>query len=191
MRRSLLSTVAGVVLALSAVTPAGAIATSPAYPGDFPDPSVLVVNDRYWAYSTGSGGRNLQVMSSPDLRTWTTPVDPLPVLPSWARVGFTWAPDVLPATGTVLMYYTARDAASGRQCISVAASAVPIGPFTDTSTGPLICQIANGGSIDASPVVTATGTYLVWKSDDNALGRRSHLWSQRLSADGRALVGAR
>ena len=27
------------------------------------------------------------------------------------------------------------------------------------------------------------------ESDDNALGRRSHLWSQQLSGDGRALVG--
>lgn len=190
MRRSFLATVAVVVVVLSSASSAVAISTAPAYAGDFPDPSITVIGGSYWAYSTGSGGRNLQVMSSPDLTTWTEPVDPLPALPSWAQPGFTWAPDVLSAGGTVLMYYTARDAASGRQCVSVATSATPQGPFTDGSSAPLLCQLPNGGSIDASPVVTSAGTYLVWKSDDNALGRRTHLWSQRLSSDGRSLVGS-
>lgn len=191
MRRGFLGTVAVVLMVLSSVTPAAAISTGPVYPGDFPDPSVLLAGRTYWAYSTGSAGRNLQVMSSPDLRTWTTPVDPLPVLPSWARPGFTWAPDVLARAGAFLMYYTVRDAASGRQCISVATSVTPGGPFTDTSSAPLICQLPNGGSIDASATVMSAGTYLVWKSDDNAVGRRTHLWSQQLSSDGRALVGTR
>ncbi len=191
MRRAYKVVVAAVVAVLSSAGPAAALSVSPAYPGDFPDPSVLRVGSTYWAYSTGSEGRNLQVMSSPDLRTWTAPVDPLSTLPSWAEPGLTWAPDVLPAGGTFLMYYTVRHSASGRQCISVAASPTPGGPFTDTSSGPLLCQFENGGSIDPSPVVTSSGTYLVWKSDDNALGRRTYLWSQRLSGDGRTLVGNR
>ncbi len=191
MRRSLLVTVMAVVLVLMPAHPAAAVSTVPVYGGDFPDPSVILVEGRYWAYSTGSGGRNLQVMSSPDLSTWTAPSDPLPVLPAWARPGLTWAPDVLPRAGAFLMYYTTRHAASGRQCISVATSATPGGPFTDTSSGPLLCQLENGGSIDPSPIVTPSGSFLVWKSDDNALGRRSHLWSQQLSNDGRSLVGSR
>jgi arabinan endo-1,5-alpha-L-arabinosidase len=129
-------TALAVVVLLLSVTPAAASSSGPVYGGDFPDPSVLQVGGSYWAYSTGSAGRNLQVMSTPDLRTWTVPVDPLPVLPSWARPGFTWAPDVVVQGGGFLMYYTARDAASGRQCVSVAASAAPGGPFTDTSSGP-------------------------------------------------------
>jgi len=68
------------VVVLSA-TSAGAVSVGPVYPGDFPDPSVMVVGGRYWAYSTGSGGRNLQVMSSTDMSTWTAPVDPLPCCP--------------------------------------------------------------------------------------------------------------
>ncbi len=191
MRRSLLAMAAVIVTVLTSVAPADAISAAPVYAGDFPDPSVVLVGGRYWAYSTGSGGRNLQVMSSPDLTTWTRPVDPLPVLPSWARPGLTWAPGVLPRTGLFMMYYTVRDARLGRQCVSVATSPVPEGPFADTSSGPLVCQVSNGGSIDPSPIVTSTGTYLLWKSDDNALGRRTHLWSQRLSDDGRSLVGSR
>ncbi len=191
MRRSFVVTVAVVVILLSSLHPAGAVTGSPVYGGDFPDPAVLLVGGRYWAYSTGSGGLNLQVMSSPDLKAWTAPVDPLPTLPAWARPGFTWAPDVIERAGVFLMYYTARDIASDRQCISVATSAAPGGPFNDSSSGPLICQIPNGGSIDASAVVSSAGTFLVWKSDDNALGRRTHLWSQQLNNDGRNLVGSR
>jgi hypothetical protein len=89
------------------------------------------------------------------------------------------------------MYYTVRDAASGRQCISVATSAGPRGPFADTSSGPLVCQLTNSGSIDPSPFVGPTGTYLLWKSDDNATGRPTNLWAQQLSADGQGLVGPR
>ena len=96
MRRSVQVTALAVVVLFLSVTPAVASSSGPVYGGDFPDPSVLQVGGSYWAYSTGSAGRNLQVMSSPDLRTWTVPVDPLPVLPSWARPGFTWAPDSLP-----------------------------------------------------------------------------------------------
>ena len=54
-----------------------------------------------------------------------------------------------------------------------------------------MCQLSNQGSIDPSPLVTATGTYLLWKSDDNASGAPTHLWSQQLSADDRSLVGNR
>ena len=191
MRRGLLAGVAVVVVVLLSAGPAVAVSTVPAYPGDFPDPAITVVATTYWAYSTGSAGRNLQVMSSPDLTTWTAPVDPLSVLPTWSRPGHTWAPDVLQRAGTFFMYYTVRHATSGRQCISVATSQHPGGPFSDTSSGPLLCQVENGGSIDPSPIVTSSGMFLIWKSDDNAVGQRSHLWSQRLSDDGRSLVGTR
>jgi hypothetical protein len=84
-----------------------------------------------------------------------------------------------------------HDAAYGRQCLSVATAATPAGPFTDTSAGPLVCQLSHGGSIDPDAYVAADGTaYLVWKSDDNALGRPTSLWSARLSSTGRSLLGS-
>ena len=190
MRRAFGAVAVVVVVVLLRAAPAGAVSSAPAYPGDFPDPYVLLAGSTYWAYATGSAGRNLQVISSPDLRTWSAPADPLPVLPAWSRPGLTWAPGVLPVGGRFLMYYTVRDAASDRQCISVASAGSPGGPFTDTSSAPLVCQVANGGSIDPTPFVDATGAYLLWKSDDNALGRPTHLWGQRLSSDGGSLVGS-
>lgn len=163
---------------------------APVYSGDFPDPSVLYVDGSYWAYSTGSAGRNLQVMSSPDLRTWSSPVDPLPVLPSWASAGRTWAPGVIPLGGQYVMYYTVRDTALGVQCISVATSAIPGGPFRDASAGPLVCQVAHGGSIDPNPYVDPVSGHLIliWKSDDNSIGQKTHIWAQRLAAGGTSFL---
>jgi len=192
--------VAAAVTWLGAAAPAEAVSTTPnptnAYPGDFPDPSILPVvtpvGATYWAYSTGSGGRNLQVMSSASLDfTKSTPTDPLPRLPWWAQAGKTWAPSVIHLGTTFLMYYTVH-AFFGSQCISVATSSTPAGPFADHSWAPLICQLDHGGSIDPSTLVTPDGKlYLVWKSDDNAIGKNpTKLWSQRLRADGRSLMGS-
>jgi beta-xylosidase len=191
MRRNFVVVILGLVgwLFVTAA-PAGALANAPAYPKDFPDPSVLVSQGTYWAYSTGSGGRNLQVMSSSDLAHWpATPSDPLPVLPAWASVGLTWAPSVVELDGRYLMYYTVRQTASARQCVSVASASSPAGPFTDASTGPLVCQLERFGSIDPSVFSSGTARYLLWKSEDNAQGGRTHLWAARLSSDGTALVG--
>lgn len=143
----------------------------------------------YWAYATGSAGRNLQVISSSDLRRWSGPADPLPELPAWAGRGFTWAPEVLALGDRFVLYYTVRDAASGRQCISVATSASPAGPFADGSSGPLVHQLDHLGSIDPSPFVVDGCPYLLWKSEDNAAGRPTHLWACPLSPDGLSFVG--
>jgi beta-xylosidase len=169
---------------------AGAPFTAPAYAGDFPDPSILLTRGGYWAFSTGSAGRNLQVMSSPDLHSWSAPADPLPVLPSWASAGQTWAPGVMEIAGRYVMYYTVRDSALGIQCISVATSSGPGVPFTDQSSGPLVCQTSNGGSIDPNPYLDPRSghLYLLWKSDDNSIGRNTHIWAQELSPAGLAFA---
>jgi hypothetical protein len=38
---------------------------------DFPDPDVLLVGDTYYAYSTNTPSRNVQVATSPDAKKWT------------------------------------------------------------------------------------------------------------------------
>jgi beta-xylosidase len=163
---------------------------TPAYAGDFPDPSVMVASGTYWAYSTGSAGRNLQVMSSSDLKSWSQPTDPLPTLPTWASTGLTWAPDVIQIGGSFLMYYTVRDTALAMQCVSAATSPTPGGPFTDRSTGPLVCQTGDGGSIDPSPYAdpVSGNLYLLWKSDDNSIGQTTHIWGQALAPGGLSMA---
>jgi beta-xylosidase len=155
------------------------------FPFDFADPYVLRVGSTYYAYATNAGGGAIQVIRSHDLRTWEWLGNGLAGLPRWAARNHTWAPSVVARGGIYVAYYTARDAASGRQCISTAIAARPQGPFVDPSTGPLVCQVAIGGSIDPSPFVDADGSlHLLWKSDGTDV-----LWSAPLRDDGLALAG--
>ena len=72
----------------------------------------------------------------------------------------------------------------------VAVAAQPKGPFVDPNPEPLVCQTDQGGSIDASPFRDADGKlYLYYKSDGNAVGKRTFIWGQRLSDDGQSLSG--
>jgi beta-xylosidase len=165
----------------------GALQPAPvlSYGGDFPDPHVLVVGRVYYAYSTNVAGLNVPVMSSTDLTSWTATSDALRPLPGWASPGRTWAPTVLAKSGVYVMYYTVTQTSTGRQCLSVATAAGPMGSFTDTSSGPLVCQGVRGGSIDPYVFTDPQGSsYLLWKSDDNALGRRTSLWGRPLDAGG-------
>jgi len=205
--RAVLAPLPSLAPAAPVVAPPVALASAPTAPApvprfagpvtlvadrDLPDPFVLHVGATWWLYATGSGAGNLQVTSSADLIAWGPSSDPLPTLPAWAAPGFTWAPAVLPRGDRFVLYYSVRDAALGRQCISAAVAATPAGPFVDASAGPMICQTTNGGSIDPAPFVDADGTaYLLWKSEDNALGTRTRIGGQRLSDDGLSLVGPR
>lgn len=163
-----------------------------AFDGDFPDPYVLTSTKdgttTYWAYSTNSAEvyANLPVMSSRDLVTWSARKDALPWLPSWARPGWTWAPSVLQVGKKHVLYYTVRHRDSGRQCISRAVSTKgPGGPFSDSSSQPLVCQLEYGGSIDPDAFRDKDGKiYLHWKSDDNAIGGISKLWGAQLTSNG-------
>jgi beta-xylosidase len=164
--------------------------------GDFADPFVLRAGDGYYAFATGAHGWNLQLATSPDLATWTLVGDPVPKLPGWAvrKPGLTWAPAVLPRGTSYVLYYTTRHRASGFQCISRALASRPEGPYLDTSSQPLVCQVEAGaglcGSIDPSPFVDGDGqAYLLWKSDENSTACHTapRIWSQRLSDDGLAL----
>ena len=56
---------------------------------DAPDPSVVTQPGQYTLFTTQSGGSNVPVWISPDLRTFHRVGDALPVLPSWAQPGYT------------------------------------------------------------------------------------------------------
>ncbi|HVA04706.1 MAG TPA: family 43 glycosylhydrolase [Acidimicrobiales bacterium] len=159
------------------------------FPFDFPDPDVIRVGSIYYGYATNSAVGNIQMIQSTDLIHWTVDGNALPHLASWALPGYTWAPGVFELNGTFVLYYAAVYGLTGKECISVAVAADPRGPFVDSSTTPLVCQLDLGGSIDPSPFVDAAGTpYLTWKSQ-GAKGQAPTIWSQQLSADGTTLVG--
>lgn len=158
--------------------------------GDFPDPFVLRAGGDLWAFATQTGDLDVQVMRSPDLRSWTHHGEALRSLPAWARRGRTWSPAVLERAYGFVLYYAVRMAAGDRQAISAAVADRPQGPYVDTSTGPLVFQATHAGSIDPDPFVDSDGrAYLAWKSEDNALGGRSSLYVRELSADGLGFAG--
>jgi beta-xylosidase len=164
----------------------------PAYPADFADPFVLVTDSGYYAYATNARSMNVPTLRSTDLVTWVAQGDAMPLLPAWAVSGrkLTWAPAVLRKDEHYVLFYTARDSLSQLQCIGRAESTNPAGPFIDTSPAPFICQADLGGSIDASVVTDANGgVFVLWKNDGNCCQKPVTIWSQQLSADGRALVG--
>jgi beta-xylosidase len=164
--------------------------TNPVHLENFPDPGAVRVDDTWYAYGTNNNAANVPVMTSPDLVTWTPAGDAMPQIGKWADTGNTWAPEVIAGDGGYLLYYTARSAATDRQCIGVAFSSAPGGPFVDDADEPLICQADEGGSIDASPYRDEAGKlYLYWKNDGNAIGQPTWLYASALSADGRSLAG--
>lgn len=176
----------------AAPTPGPGMYANPVIDGDFPDPDTLLVGDTYYAYATNSGSTNVLTARSRDLVRWELLKDALPVLPPWSQPGHTWAPEVTTAADGAgyVMYFTARHAGSQRQCIGAATSAVPEGPFRSPSDRPFVCQLDEGGSIDASSFVDDDGSrYVLWKSDGNCCGKDTWIYLQAVSRDGLSLEG--
>ena len=162
---------------------------TPVHPGDFPDPSVLSHDGVYYAFATQNFATpsqtiNIQVSTSADGVNWTpTGLDALPRVGSWAVAGETWAPSVAydSTDNDFVMYYTATEASQpGDQCIGLATSANPLGPYVDGNPYPIVCQDTNtppntvggdgGGSIDPDIFTDLSGnSWLIWKSDGNHL----------------------
>jgi beta-xylosidase len=168
------------------------------YRGDFPDPTVWRVDQRFYAASTTVAALNLPVMSSTDLRTWTArpasePAKPalndsMPEPAAWARKqqtaggrpwASTWAPSVARiGTGTFVLAYSVPRASDGRRCISLARSASPFGPYVDASSGPLSCGAA--GVIDPQVFIDRGAIWMYYKMEgapDRILVRRMNKYA--------------
>jgi beta-xylosidase len=185
----------------AAGAPAATTLFRPVLTFDFPDPFIMPHGGGYVAFATNATElrANVQMASSPDLQRWTLMEksgrlhDAMPRLPSWAEPGRTWAPEVMRIGAHYVLYFTARERKSGLQCVGVATSQQPIGPYTSQSPAPLMCQRDLGGTIDASPFRDRDGTlYLYYKNDGNnpSVLKPSQIWVQRLTPDGLSLTGA-
>src|SRR3954452_319154 len=160
-------------------TPPAATYTNPVY-GGFPDPMGLHDLGDFYSYGTGE---LFPVLHSTDLVHWTQVGAAMTQRPAWvpqAGQWNPWAPSVLRRDGACpgttssacyLMYYTALNdsLATDANCIGVATSTSPTGPFTDTgildtdppSTDaagrPVGCGDSAGYSnIDAAPFIDPT-----------------------------------
>ncbi|TSB05436.1 family 43 glycosylhydrolase [Sphingorhabdus contaminans] len=156
--------------------------------------------DEFLAYATNAQGdrANVQMARSTNLVDWTLVEeggklhDAMPVLPPWARGGFTWAPEVLRTKDGFVLHFTAKDRSSDLQCIGSAFSASPFGPFTSRDEKPLVCQTEIGGTIDSHAFRDEDGAnYLYFKNDGNnpKFGKKTDIFVQRLSSDGMRVEG--
>lgn len=164
---------------------------NPVLARDFPDPFVLQVGERFYAYATNAAFLRVQVAVSTNMVEWELLDNAMPTLAKWASSmsGLTWAPEVMAVDGHYLMYYTTRHIRSNKQCIGLAVSDSPEGPFRDSSDQPLVCQVEEGGTIDASPFQDGDRRYLYYKNDGNCCGMPTYIYAQVLAADGMSLVG--
>jgi beta-xylosidase len=177
---------------------------------NFPDPFVARFGRTYYAYATGAQlgerRRNVQVVRSGDLRSWSAPAEALPdaALPAWAdRTDVqVWAPEAMRIGGRTILYFNARHRSLTRSeagpegprvlkrhCLGAAVAARPEGPFHGVAR-PLVCAGFPEGVIDPSPFRDADGRlYLYFKADGNCCGRPAAIYGVRLRADGLAATG--
>ena len=176
---------------LSSTVSPGESFQNPVLRRDFADPFVLKDGDTYYAYATNASGANVQVATSPDLAKWKVLTDAMPAAGAWTKLGgsFIWAPEVMKIADKFVLYYTARDKASDRQCVGVAVADKPDGKFKDSNDKPLVCQADEGGTIDASPFRDGDKLYLYYKHDGNCCSMATYLYVQELAPDGLSLVG--
>ncbi|HEX4493127.1 MAG TPA: family 43 glycosylhydrolase [Acidimicrobiia bacterium] len=175
---------------------------------DAPDPAVVRVGSTYYAYTTGTmWGNHIGVLvSSQPSSGWHTlqnrsfgssAFGSLPAGTSvrpWQINGSQHAPGVFAFAGKYVMFYTAQTVSGhgGHYCLSVATASAPAGPFSDTSSGPLLCRDSEGGVIDPQPFVDAAGNpWLYFKTYDdvNHGSTPARIYAVALSGNGQQPIG--
>lgn len=156
----------------------------------YPDPFVLPVDGRYYAYATDGDFGEVQVMDSTDLVTWGSGHDALGTAPTWAQDEDVWAPAVTRLSSTsYVLFASFVPTAGGERCIGVATSTSPAGPFDGTGT-PIVCDDARGGVIDPSVFVSGSTRYLLWKTEGVQGAEPPAVYSQPLASNAQSLTGS-
>jgi hypothetical protein len=153
---------AAAALLCAAASPAGP-SFVPVLKDNFPDAFVLQDGGRFIAYSTNDGP-NVPMATSNDLVHWNFVAnadgkkrDALPKLGSWAKVGFTWAPEVLKLGGKYLLYYTPQATPAGTRNASASRSR-PIRSARSSTAIPSRSSARPGSAEASTPTRSATRT---------------------------------
>jgi beta-xylosidase len=180
--------------------PAGGPGVFVARGPDLTDPFILHVGDRYYLYtSEGGTSMNVPVRVGTSLTSWGPAREVLPRLPAWADPAATWAPDVRKVQGGWALYFSAlvHGIQPAEHCVGAAFGPSPTGPFV-ADPKPFVCQLDRRGTIDPRTFLDKDGQLVLdFKSEDNAnpgwpgpdQNGRTVIWAQRLSPDGRRLLG--
>jgi hypothetical protein len=178
--------------------------TFPPTKGLISDPFVLTSSNLDYMYSSGlpgAGKLHVPERSFVVMGKFLSLSDAMPHLPSWVEpdTGL-WSPDVRKVGKTYVMWYSGQDrdfilpTGAPAQCIGVATSQSPTGPFTSGSPAPAICQASGHGDIDPRTFIAPNGReWLYWKNDGNAVDPQpltTHIYAQRLASNGQTLIGS-
>jgi hypothetical protein len=110
-----------------------------------------------------------------------------------------WAPGVAKIGDTWYAYSAVKTSnhsddphGYGRFCITVASASAPGGPFRDSSTRSVVCDVDPAGSIDPAPYFdpVSNAWYLTWKAAGRVGYYPSALKAQRLGSNGRFASGS-
>jgi len=161
---------------------------NPVYDGaPVPDPFVVDVDGKHNNYYSFNTGDRFPVLHSTDLVNWQPVHLAMNARPSWAIQSgdwHPWAPSVIQtsapcpgstAVGCFVMYYVGVSAQYGVNCVGVATSPKPAGPYTDQgpldTVPPSPIPVGCGddvmiGNIDPSPFVDTDGQAYLYVSSD-------------------------
>lgn len=157
---------------------------NPVIRGDVPDPSVIRIDDTYYATGTSSEWAPFYpLFSSRDLVNWKQIGHVFEEQPEWTQNSF-WALELFYHNNKIYCYYTAREKATGMSYIGVAVADSPTGKFVDK--GPIIRH--GKESIDAFVYDDDGQLYISWKAY-GLESRPIEIMGSRLSADGLHLEG--
>lgn len=102
--------------------------TNPVYPHNFPDPFITEDRGTFYAFGTHAGPDGFQALTSRDLIHWEA--QPAVGKPSWSSDQL-WAPEAYSFAGRWYLFYSARNAKSGKRDLAVSVADRPLGPYTD------------------------------------------------------------
>lgn len=158
--------------------------SNPVIAGDFADPSVIRVEDMFYAVGTSSEwAPHFPVFSSKDLVNWEQQSYALPETPEWASSSF-WAPELFYYNNTFYLYYVAKRKSDGVSCIGVATSKDPTQGFKDQG----ILLSHGNEAIDPFILEDEDQLYLSWKAYGLA-DRPIEILAAKLSTDGLGVEG--
>ncbi|MDR2953906.1 MAG: family 43 glycosylhydrolase [Prevotella sp.] len=158
---------------------------NPVIKGDMPDPSIIRIDDTYYATGTSSEwAPHYPMYTSKDLINWTQTGYVFNKKPEWTSNSF-WAPELYHhSNGKVYCYYTARRASDGISYIGVATADSPTDEFTDHG---LLIEYGTE-AIDAFIYDDNGQLYISWKAY-GLDSRPIELVASKLSKDGLSLEG--
>ena len=157
---------------------------NPVIPGDFADPTIIRVGDKYYASGTSSEwAPHYFIFESTDLVNWNYTAPVFKTKPEWTKASF-WAPELYVLNGKIYMYYTARRSLDNVSYIGVAVADDITKGFTDHG-----CLVAfEKEAIDAFIFEDKGKLYISWKA--YGLDQRPiELLCSELTSDGLKLAG--